>query len=607
MFLQNEAGTQGDGKSLKGAYDEFKKTLKGLSDDLLAFDTQARKVVGDTFGQGVVYADKIRVTIASAVKNTAELGYTTEQYASLLSQISTNLQTNLDLSTAQLENFMLFADAASISAEEVGKLVVGFQDIGVGAEGALNEMEGMAKTARGYGVNVSQYMGVMAENLKLMNQYKFQNGVEGLASMVAKSQALRININTVTSLAEKFLDPEGAIDAAASLQMMGGELAKLGDGFQLMNLAQNDVEGLFDALVEATSASVSFNEENGQFELSALEMRRLRATAKELGVDYNELAKGAINFAERQEKLSQLDFMPGINEEDKEFFASVGQLDKTGELKFSVKRGDQEVLVSATELTNDEIKGLRQQQIDDAATSKDIAIQQRDLLTKLYNEATETRKVITAEGALKEGGTFDNLKKSLDDFGVAMKTSTEKALNSDVLQRVTATAVSGLTFAADNMSLAATTLTTGLANLYNNLTSGGGQFEMDSDDSILGPVKGKKPGYSRKMFGPEGIISFNDKDTIVAGTDLMGGNEDRNTEQIMGNLPKEFANVLQNNLSNVESPKISFEDLQITHSGSIRLEGDGRFLTLDMLANNPQMLENLTNMIKQRMSQTSGY
>ena len=607
MFLQNEAGTQGDGKSLKGAYDEFKKTLKGLSDDLLAFDTQARKVVGDTFGQGVVYADKIRVTIASAVKNTAELGYTTEQYASLLSQISTNLQTNLDLSTAQLENFMLFADAASISAEEVGKLVVGFQDIGVGAEGALNEMEGMAKTARGYGVNVSQYMGVMAENLKLMNQYKFQNGVEGLASMVAKSQALRININTVTSLAEKFLDPEGAIDAAASLQMMGGELAKLGDGFQLMNLAQNDVEGLFDALVEATSASVSFNEENGQFELSALEMRRLRATAKELGVDYNELAKGAINFAERQEKLSQLDFMPGINEEDKEFFASVGQLDKTGELKFSVKRGDQEVLVSATELTNDEIKGLRQQQIDDAATSKDIAIQQRDLLTKLYNEATETRKVITAEGALKEGGTFDNLKKSLDDFGVAMKTSTEKALNSDVLQRVTATAVSGLTFAADNMSLAATTLTTGLANLYNNLTSGGGQFEMDSDDSILGPVKGKKPGYSRKMFGPEGIISFNDKDTIVAGTDLMGGNEDRNTEQIMGNLPKEFANVLQNNLSNIESPKISFEDLQITHSGSIRLEGDGRFLTLDMLANNPQMLENLTNMIKQRMSQTSGY
>lgn len=601
MFLNTgEAGSQGDGKSLKGAYEEFKRTLKGLSDDLLAFDTQARKVVGDTFGQGVVYADKIRLTIASAVKNTAELGYTTEQYASLLSQISTNLQTNLDLSTAQLENFMLFADAASISAEEVGKLVVGFQDIGVGAEGALNEMEGMAKTARGYGVNVSQYMGVMAENLKLMNQYKFQNGVEGLASMVAKSQALRININTVTSLAEKFLDPEGAIDAAASLQMMGGELAKLGDGFQLMNLAQNDVEGLFDALVEATSASVSFNEENGQFELSALEMRRLRATAKELGVDYNELAKGAINFAERQEKLSQLDFMPGINEEDKEFFASVGQLDKTGELKFSVKRGDQEVLVSATELTNSEIEQLRKQQIDDSKDSREIAIEQRDLLTKLYNEATQTRKVITAEGAIEEGGAFDSLKNSLDALGETMKTTTDNTLNSQVLQDITSTAVNGLTTAAGNMSTAVTNLTTMMSNFINQAST---SFDIDIADDLV-----SLPGYGgRVLKGPEGSIQLNDNDTVIAGTDLMGGNEDRNTEQIMGNLPKEFANVLQNNLSNVESPKISFEDLQITHSGSIRLEGDGRFLTLDMLANNPQMLENLTNMIKQRMSQTSGY
>ena len=599
MFLQNEAGGQGDGKSLKGAYEEFKKTLKGLSDDLLAFDTQARKVVGDTFGQGLVYADKIRLTIASAVKNTAELGYTTEQYASLLSQISTNLQTNLDLSTAQLENFMLFADAASISAEEVGKLVVGFQDIGVGAEGALQEMEGLAKTARGYGVNVSQYMGVMAENLKLMNQFKFQNGVEGLANMVAKSQALRININTVTSLAEKFLDPEGAISAAASLQMMGGELAKLGDGFQLMNLAQNDVEGLFDALVEATSASVSFNEENGQFELSALEMRRLRATAKELGVDYNELAKGAINFAERQEKLSQLDFMPGIKEEDKEFFASVGQLDKTGELKFSVKRDGQEVLVSATELTNKELEGLRRQQIDSTKTSQQIAIEQRDLLTKLYNKATETRKVIIAKGAMEEDGTFDSLKDSLDKLGETMKTTTDKTLTSKVLQEITSTAVEGLTTAAGSMSTAVTNLTQQISGWANNLSTT--EFELGDDLVSL-------PGYGgRVLKGPEGSIKLNDDDTIIAGTDLMGGNENSNTQQIMGNLPKEFANILQNNLSNVESPKISFEDLQITHSGSIRLEGDGRFLTLDMLANNPQMLENLTNMIKQRMSQTSGY
>jgi hypothetical protein len=43
------------------------------------------------------------------------------------------------------------------------------------------------------------------------------------------------------------------------------------------------------------------------------------------------------------------------------------------------------------------------------------------------------------------------------------------------------------------------------------------------DDGIDGPLTGGTPGYSRTMYGPEGAISFNDKDTIVAGTDLIGG------------------------------------------------------------------------------------
>ena len=43
--------------------------------------------------------------------------------------------------------------------------------------------------------------------------------------------------------------------------------------------------------------------------------------------------------------------------------------------------------------------------------------------------------------------------------------------------------------------------------------------ESKMNDGIQGPVKN---GYSRTMYGPEGAISFNDKDTIIAGTDLGG-------------------------------------------------------------------------------------
>ena len=602
MFFQDN---DSEGKSLKGAYEEFKNTLKGLSTDLLAFDTQARKVVGDTFGQGAMYADKVKDTLALSVKATANLGYTTSQYATLLSNIGTSLQTNVDLTSEQLTNFKLFADAASISEEDVSKLVAGFRDIGVSVGGALTEMEGLAKTARGYGVNVSQYMGVMAENLKLMNQFKFQNGVEGLANMVAKSQALRININTVTSLAEKFLDPEGAISAAASLQMMGGELAKLGDGFQLMNLAQNDVEGLFDALVEATAASASFNEETGDYEFSALEMRRLRGTAKELGVDFNELAKGATNFKARADKLSQLDFMPNIKEEDREFLASIGQLNKGGELQFNVDNQ----LMSIEELNKldpekqaDAIDSLKKLQIEQNKTSDDIAREQRDFLQKLYDEGGAIKKAITAEGAFEDGGALDKLQTGMVDLGDTFMKSAEAVLDSDLLTSITQTAVDGLISAADGMSFTVSSLTTTINDWLSSINTSN-IFEV-GDDLV------SMPGYGgRVLSGPEGSIALNDDDTIIAGTNLFPNEQRRrNTSQLMGNLPKEFANVLQNNIGPSEPPNISFEDLQITHSGTIRLEGDGRFLTLDMLANNPQMLENLTNMIKQRMSsQSMGY
>ena len=613
MFFQAEGE---EGKSLKGAYENFKNSLKGLSDEMLAFDVQAKKVVGDTFGQGREFSDAIRRNLGAAVRNTAELGYTTTQYATLLTNISTSLQTNVSLSTKQLENFMLFSDVAGISAEETGKLVAGFQNIGVSIGGALSEMEGLAETAREYGINVGQYMGVIGENLKLMNQFKFQGGVEGLANMVAKSQALRINLTTVTSLAEKFLDPDAAIGAAASLQMMGGELAQLGDGFQLMNLAQNDVEGLFDSIVEATAASASFNEETGQFELSALEMRRLRATAKELGVEYDELSKGALNYAARQEKLSQLDFMPDIKEEDKEFLASIGQLDESGELKIAVERTNKEgkaemQLVKATELSAKELENLRLSDEDGKKNMEAIAREQRDLLEKIYDEGVAARKTALGDAIAGESETFTNFRDNIERLGTTFMDMTNQAMKDGSLLRTGTEVLSDqMVNAAEKFNNGADVFSKTMTDLQdflkNIITGGSGGFS--AEESFANDLV-SLPGYGgRVLSGPEGSISLNDDDTIIAGTDLFPNEQRRrNTSQLMGNLPQDVSNML-NNLGSSESPNISFEDLQITHSGTIRLEGDGRFLTLDMLANNPQMLENLTNMIKQRMSsQTMGY
>lgn len=46
---------------------------------------------------------------------------------------------------------------------------------------------------------------------------------------------------------------------------------------------------------------------------------------------------------------------------------------------------------------------------------------------------------------------------------------------------------------------------------------------MTADDAVIPPAGEGGPGYSRVLSGPEGSIALNDKDSIIAGTDLGGG------------------------------------------------------------------------------------
>jgi hypothetical protein len=80
-----------------------------------------------------------------------------------------------------------------------------------------------------------------------------------------------------------------------------------------------------------------------------------------------------------------------------------------------------------------------------------------------------------------------------------------------------------------------------------------------TDDGVVGPVGGS--GYSRVLSGPQGSIRFNDKDTIVAGTNLGGGGGSSNNFNITVNasgitdrtdkrqLAREIGNMIQQEMS----------------------------------------------------------
>tara|TARA_R100001440_G_scaffold15579_1_gene26451 strand:+ start:18169 stop:19410 length:1242 start_codon:yes stop_codon:yes gene_type:complete len=95
--------------------------------------------------------------------------------------------------------------------------------------------------------------------------------------------------------------------------------------------------------------------------------------------------------------------------------------------------------------------------------------------------------------------------------------------------------------------------------------SGGGGFSiiggvtdrvasMVADDVVMGPV-----GYSRVLSGPEGSFALNDKDTIVAGTNLGGGGGSTFNINVNANgitdrtdkrqLAREIGNMIQQEMS----------------------------------------------------------
>jgi hypothetical protein len=103
--------------------------------------------------------------------------------------------------------------------------------------------------------------------------------------MVVKSQVLGDTLSVAQNFADQIMDsPEKAFEYAAQLQTLGGSFSQLGDGAQLLYMAQNDLKGLNDQLINATRGIATFNEESGQFEISANERLRLRGL-KNLGID----------------------------------------------------------------------------------------------------------------------------------------------------------------------------------------------------------------------------------------------------------------------------------------------------------------------------------
>ncbi len=147
------------------------------------------------------------------------------------------------------------------------------------------------KKVNEFGLSSKKIMDTITDNIGLIDRFNFARGRTGLADMAILSSRLGVNLESAASFAEKIYKPEGAIEAAASLQMLGGEFAKFGDAYTLLGNAGNDLPEIAKGIADMTRGMAKFNQETGEFEVSSLNMRQLRAAAEGVNIPFQELVK----------------------------------------------------------------------------------------------------------------------------------------------------------------------------------------------------------------------------------------------------------------------------------------------------------------------------
>ena len=344
MMQSNEEVTNQTVK-VTGLAAELEKALKGVANLKSSFQDTLNTVSNfDTklissarnLGQSAGYAKSVENELGKAAVNVVRMGGSLEGVIKTFGDINTAIGKTTYLSQKFYENVEAI-EKYGVKGETISSFAKFFDKVGGGMDAATEKQIQLVNTAKAYGLNVGAFLGSVAGKLDMVNRYGFPKGVSDLSSMVVKSQLLGDTLSVAQKFADEIMDsPEKAYEYAAQLQTLGGSFSQLGDGAQLLYMAQNDLKGLNDQVINATRGIATFNKETGQFEISANERLRLKGL-KNLGIDANVVEETALKLAKQEKIMNDFSFSPklfeGISKEQQQTLANYAQITAGGVIK----------------------------------------------------------------------------------------------------------------------------------------------------------------------------------------------------------------------------------------------------------------------------------
>lgn len=288
------------------------------------------------------------------------------------------------------------ATAYGMNMADVTRSYSDFEKVGIGAAEAQESIADAGKRSLELGLQSRQTIEGMIDNISKLNEYGFKDGQDGLAEMVRTATRLRFSLESTFTVADKVFEPEGALDLAANLQVLGAAFGDFNDPLRLMYMATNEVEGLQQALAGVSQNLAVYNQETGNFEVTGTNLRMARDIAKQFGIDIKEVTNSAIAAQERAQAALALDGL-NIDDDNKEFLTNLSRM-KDGEMQIELLTPELQKefgasTVKLSQLNNEQALKLKEYQDEFTQMSESDIVRQQ--ATTVENISRDLRYMIS--------------------------------------------------------------------------------------------------------------------------------------------------------------------------------------------------------------------
>ena len=418
---------------------------------------------------------------------------------------------------------------AGLTADEANSIAKLTLATGQSAEKFTGELMGQVKlsgTQKGLVLNEKTALKEISKTSAAIKM-SFHGSAKGLADAYAKSKALGTSLDKVDDIAGSILNFEESIEAELSAELLTGKQLNLEKAREAA--LNNDIGTVAEEIAKNVGNAAEF-----------ANMNRIQqdAIAKSVGMTREELA------ASLQEQQS-LKAIGAASVEDAK--AKYDKLRETMTAEEALKAlGDEQLAQQFEQQSIQENLGAAQLQMADSMN--ETLIPALITINKNFNDMwNKIKGIIEKLGGMKTilviiGGIIAaKMIKGIWDFASGVSGAIKAAQTLAKAEKAGAimSIIQGAWQSLGPIPFVGAALATAAVG------AGVGYLMSQMNDGVISPSSGGGGYGDRVLYGPEGAISFNNKDTIVAGTDLFKADD-------MVSAPKGAVQVASGNNSSKE-------------------------------------------------------